>query len=117
MDVEYPGFGTILVEGERFDHDVVIEGRVVRPRDKRPSKPFKSQTGHTPLSNREDIPWSKRRLVVGSGHSGRLPVLDDVRREADRRSVDLVVMPTAEACALLRDLDPDDANAILHVTC
>jgi hypothetical protein len=28
-----------------------------------------------------------------------------------------MVMPTAEACALLQDVDPADVNAILHVTC
>ncbi len=115
MDLEYPGFGTIVVDGERFDHDVVLEDGAVRPRDKRPSKQFKS--GHTPLSVAEDIPWSRQRLVVGSGHSGSLPVMSEVHDEAQRRGVELVVLPTAEACALLRDLDPADANAILHVTC
>ena len=87
----------------------------VRPRDKRPSKQFKR--GHTPLSVAEDIPWSKRQLVVGSGHSGSLPVMSEVHDEAKRRGVELVVLPTAEACALLRGLDPADVNAILHVTC
>ena len=115
VDVEYPGFGTIVVDGERFEHDVVLEGGAVRARDKRPSKQFKD--GHTPLSVAEDIPWSGRRLVVGSGHSGSLPVMSEVHDEAKRRGVELVVMPTAEACALLRGLDPADVNAILHVTC
>ncbi len=115
MDLEYPGFGTIVVDGERFDHDVVLEDGAVRPRDKRPSKQFKS--GHTPLSVAEDIPWSRQRLVVGSGHSGSLPVMSEVHDEAQRRGVELVVLPTAEACALLRNLNPADANAILHVTC
>jgi hypothetical protein len=43
--------------------------------------------------------------------------MSEVHDEAKRRGVELVVMPTAEACALLRGLDPTDVNAILHVTC
>jgi hypothetical protein len=59
MEINYPGFGTIEVAGERFDHDVVIEDGEVRARHKAPSKAFKAGTGHTPLSASEDIPWSK----------------------------------------------------------
>lgn len=115
--MEYPGFGTIVVNGTRYDHDVVIESGVVRARDKGPSKAAKPRFGHTPLSASEDIPWSSRRLVIGSGHSARLPIMDDVWAAAARRGVTLEVMPTAAACALLRSLDTSEFNAVLHVTC
>ncbi len=117
MDIEYPGFGTIVVEGTRYDHDVVIEGGSVRKRNKKPSKQHKAKTGHTPLSAAEDIPWSKLRLIIGTGHAGMLPVLEEVREAAVEHGVELVEMPTAEACRLLRDLDLSEVNAILHVTC
>lgn len=117
MDITYPGFGEIVVDGRAYDHDIVIDNGKVRPRDKKPSKPLKSTHGHTPLSGSEDIPWSKPRLIIGSGYSGRLPVLPDVTAEARARDVQLVVVPTAEACELLRDVAKTDVNAILHVTC
>jgi hypothetical protein len=117
MEINYPGFGTIEVAGERFDHDVVIEDGEVRARHKAPSKAFKAGTGHTPLSASEDIPWSKPRLVVGSGYSGRLPILDEVRDEAAARGVELLVLPTSEACKLLTELNEAETNAVLHVTC
>lgn len=117
MEVEYPGFGTIVVEGRRYHHDVVIEAGRVRARDKKPSKALKGVTGHTPLSAAEDIPWSRPTLVVGSGHSGGLPVLPEVEEEARARGVDLVVAPTAEACRMLHALEADQVNAVLHVTC
>lgn len=116
MDIDYPGFGTIVVDGTRFDHDVVIESGRVRARDKGPSKAVK-RGGHTPLSAAEDIPWSNPRLVIGSGYSGSLPILPDVKEAATAHQVGLEIMPTADACALLRTLDAADANAILHVTC
>ncbi len=117
MEVEYPGFGAIVVAGERFDHDVVIEAGRVRRRRKGPSKRYRDQFGHTPLSIDEDIPWSGSRLVVGTGADGRLPVMPEVWAEAEVRGVELVAMPTAEACSLLRSIDAPGVNAVLHVTC
>lgn len=116
MDIHYPGFGTVIVEGTQYDHDVILEDGRPRKRDKSPSRDRKVG-GHTPLSTAEDVPWSKPRLVIGTGYSGRLPVLDEVRAEAASRGVALDVLPTAQACALLEGLEPDDVNAVLHVTC
>ena len=116
MDIDYPSFGTLVVDGTRFDHDVVLEDGGLRKRDKSPSRKQKVG-GHTPLSSAEDLPWSKQRLLIGTGYSGRLPVLDEVREEAASRGVALEVMPTADACALLKELERDDVNAVLHVTC
>jgi hypothetical protein len=118
MDVEYPGFGTIVVEGERFDCDVVVEAGRVRPRKKGPSRPYRSSYGHTPLSADERIPWSAPQLVIGTGASGRLPIMPDVAERAEVEGVEVIAMPTAEACELLRTIeDPTVVNAILHVTC
>jgi hypothetical protein len=117
MEFEYPSFGVVVIDGERYDHDVVVaEGRVTA-RDKGPSKSLKAGYGHTPLSFGESIPWSKPRLVVGTGHSGQLPVVPDVEAEAERRGVDLVVLPTSQAVDLLNRSDLSEVNAILHVTC
>jgi hypothetical protein len=94
---------------------VIDRGRV-RKRRKGPSKPFRPQYGHTPLSLAEDIPWKCRRLVVGSGAEGALPLMEEVAEEAKRRGVDLVVLLTSQA---LEDLGREgtDTNAIIHVTC
>lgn len=54
---------------------------------------------------------------MGTGADGALPIVPDVLDEARRRGVELLAMPTAEACALLGDADPASTNAILHVTC
>ena len=56
MDVVYPGFGTIVFEGERFEHDMVVEAGRTRPRKKGPSKVHRHRYGHTPLSVDEDVP-------------------------------------------------------------
>lgn len=117
MDVEYPEFGAVVIDGARFDHDVVVEAGRVRKRVKKPSKPHREDYGHTPLSPREDIPWTTPRLVVGTGASGRLPIMPDTWSEARARGVEIVAVPTGEACERLRSVEPGDVYAILHVTC
>jgi len=111
------GFGHLEIEGERFDRDVVIERGRVSKRRKKASQPLRDRYGHTPLSLLEPIPWDCRRLIVGTGADGALPIDPEVLAEARRRKVRLVALPTAEACALLADADLDTTNAILHVTC
>jgi hypothetical protein len=116
MRIDGYAFGSIRINGVEYEHDVVIARGRVRKRKKKASKPFRDAFGHTPLSVEEDIPWECRRLVVGTGASGALPVMDEVTAEAARREVTLVTVPTPEAIRMLED-DPEDTNAILHVTC
>lgn len=117
MEIEYLGFGAILIDGVRYDRDVLIDGGRVRPRTKKASRHRRSEFGHTPLTAAEDLPWRGERLVVGTGYSGRLPITVEVEDEARRRGVELICLPTAEACALLRDVEPDRVFAVLHLTC
>lgn len=117
MDIEFPGFGALVVAGERFETDIVIEAGLVRRRLKRPSRRYRDQFGHTPLSPDEAIPWGTKLLVIGTGAYGRLPVMVEVRDLAEELGVRLVATPTENACALLRSMDDEEINAILHVTC
>jgi hypothetical protein len=109
-------FGSIQIDGVTYERDVLLDRGRVRPRKKKPSKRFRGAFGHTPLSLEESIPWDCRRLVIGTGSYGSLPVMEDVAREAKRREVKLLVMPTEEAIKELERGRPS-TNAILHVTC
>jgi len=109
-------FGSIRIDGEIYDRDVVIDRGEVHRRNKKPSKPFRGAFGHTPLSVAEAIPWQCRRLVVGTGADGALPVMEEIKEEAAHRKVELVTVPTVEAVRLL-ETGPKDTNAILHLTC
>jgi hypothetical protein len=109
-------FGSLTIDGVVFDYDVVVDGGAIRKRKKKASRRFRDDYGHTPLSVEEDIPWKCRRLVVGTGLNGGLPVMAEVKREAERRKVALVIVPTPNAIELLKH-NPKETNAILHVTC
>ena len=99
-----------------YDHDLIIDCGKVRKRKKAASRKIRGAYGRTPLSAAEDIPWRCRRLVIGTGADGAMPVMQEVRDEARRRKVNLVVLPTAGAIGELARASAD-TNAILHLTC
>jgi len=109
-------FGSVRVGGVTYDHDLVLDRGKIRKRKKGASRKFRGAYGHTPLSAAEDIPWRCRRLVIGTGADGALPVMNDVREQARRREVELVIVPTAQAISVLAKTTKD-TNAILHLTC
>lgn len=109
-------FGSITIDGRTHLYDVVIDRGDVRKRKKKPSKKFRDAFGHTPLSVKEDIPWKCRRLVVGTGAYGALPVTEELKNAAVERHIELVILPTKAAIEVLKR-DAEDTNAVLHVTC
>jgi hypothetical protein len=117
MKAQLVAFGEIEIDGQWYDHDVVIDGGQIHKRAKKASKAHREAYGHTPLSLGENLPWGGRQLVVGTGMYGRLPVLPEVYQEAARRKVELVIVPTEAACRLLADCKDKNVHAVLHVTC
>ena len=115
MRFEKFSFGSIRIDGETYEHDVVIDRGEISKRKKKLSKKFREEFGHTPLSIDEPIPWKCDRLVIGTG-TGRLPVMKEVQAEAQRRNVKLIILTTVEAIKEL-ERHPKKTNAILHVTC
>jgi hypothetical protein len=109
-------FGAIDIDGVTYEHDLVIDRGEIHRRKKKASKRFRETFGHTPVSLKENIPWKCRCLVIGTGAYGRLPVMDDVKREAKDRGVELVVLPTPAAIKVLHKRSKK-TNAVLHVTC
>src|SRR5882757_3500734 len=109
-------FGSIMINGSTYKHDVVIDrGRILK-RKKKPSKKYRELYGHTPVSLEDDVSWKCRRLVIGTGKYGSLPVMEELKLEVRRRGIDIVIVSTDEAIEALA-VDGRDTNAILHVTC
>lgn len=109
-------FGSIRIDNVTFENDVIIDQGEIRKRRKKSSKRYHDDFGHTPLSIEEEIPWKCRTLVIGTGMYGSLPVMDAVKKEAERRNVELIILTTTEAIEKLNG-NPEKTDAILHVTC
>ena len=63
-------FGRIEIDGATYERDVVIDRGKIRKRNKKLSKKFRHQFGHTPVSVEEEMPWKCQRLIVGTGRYG-----------------------------------------------
>src|SRR5881396_2939250 len=113
MRIERFAFGSIQIDGVTYEHDVVIDRGEIRKRKKKPSKKFRDAFGHTPLSMEEKIPWKCRRVVVGTGAYGGLPVMKEVKTESKRRKIELLILPTTQAIETLKQ-EAEETNAILH---
>jgi hypothetical protein len=72
-------FGALRIDGSTYEQDVVIDCGEIRKRKKAPSRRFRDEFGHTPLSIEEKIPWKCHRPVIGTGVYGRLPVMKEVK--------------------------------------
>jgi hypothetical protein len=116
MRIEDFSFGWIQIDGKTYEHDVVIDRGEIKKRKKKPSKKFRDKFGHTPLSIEEkflEVPPAYRRQ-----RSRRCPpVMDAVKRKAEKRGIELIILPTPRALERLNKESTDDTNAILHVTC
>jgi hypothetical protein len=117
VDARMIGFGEIEIDGRRYTHDVVIDGTRVGKRHKKASKAYRDRYGHTPLSADEPLPWAGPRLIVGTGAYGSLPVMPEVFEEAERRGVEVVAAPTADALRLVGETPTGELHAVIHVTC
>ena len=111
-------FGSIQIDGRTYEHDLVIDRGEISKRKKKPSKKFRDEFGHTPLSVEEKIPWKCRQLVIGTGAHGNWPVMPEVEREAEHRKVKLLTLPTLEALKVLEQerippLNPKGARICL----
>lgn len=71
MDFGRFQFGSIKIDGVSYKHDVLSTGGKIRQRRKKPSKKFREEFGHIPVSVEEEIPWKCQRLIVGTGRYDR----------------------------------------------
>jgi hypothetical protein len=117
MKIQDFSFGAIRIDGTVYEDDVVIDNGAVRKREKKSSRKYRADYGHTPLSAEEDIPWNCSRLVIGTGVDGKMHVLPEVMREAERRKIEVLVLLTARAIEELQQGGQGTTNAVLHITC
>lgn len=114
MTVNDLSFGSVTIDGETYGKDVIIDNDSIKKRKKAESKKYRDRFGHTPLSPGENIPWKCKKLIIGTGHSSSLPVMDEVFDIAEQKGVELVILSTPEA---IKHINDPHTNLILHLTC
>ena len=106
-------FGQIVINGKKYTSDVIIlPDRVQGDWWRKESHELTLRDINGIMNENPEI------LLVGTGAPGMMRVLPEVEREAEARNIQLIVLPTAEACEIYNQLSPTQrVVAMLHLTC
>jgi hypothetical protein len=112
------GFGWLEIDGERYEHDVLIRlGGKVKKRKKKLSKRVFG-TSHTVSLDEARHVFEKgaTRLIVGSGQDGNVTLSPEAERYFSTRHCKVTLLATPEAIVAWNDA-PKKAIGLFHVTC
>jgi len=116
--IDHAPFGSITIEGRRFDRDVIVrlDGQV-KKRKKKLSKAVYGTSHIVSLDEAKHV-YEKGadRLIVGAGQNGLLKLSDEAADYFERKKCKVSLLPTPEAMSLWNELD-GAVIALIHVTC
>ena len=115
---EATSFGSITIDGQRFDHDVLIRlDGTIQKRKKKLSKKFYG-TSHTISQAEAEYIYEDgaRALIIGSGQYDQVRLSAEAQAYFDGRGLEVIAMATPEA---IRRWNTTQENIIglFHVTC
>ncbi len=106
-------FGQIVISGKKYTSDVIIFPDRVKDN-------WWRKSGHQLCLDdvAEVIAENPEVLVVGTGASGLVKVLPEVKQSLEAREIKLIAEPTSEACNIYNQLcHSQKVVAALHITC
>jgi hypothetical protein len=111
-------FGSITVDGEAFDHDIVIQlDGQVRKRHKKLSKAVFGTSHVISLAEAEDIfEKGAKGLIIGTGQSGMVRLSDEAADYFRCMDCKYDMLPTPQAIHVWNEAD-GEIIAMFHITC
>jgi len=112
-------FGSITVDEEVFDHDVVIRlSGKVKKRKKKLSKQYYGTSHKVSLDEAKDIfEKGAKRLLIGSGQDGNVRLSPEAKEYFKRKGCSVKLVPTPEAVTVWNKAKGNKTIAMFHVTC
>lgn len=111
-------FGSITIEGEVYEHDVIIrlDGQV-KKRKKKLSKAIYG-TSHTISLDEAKYVYEKgaERLIIGSGQYGNVELSDEAAEFFRQQKCEVELQPTPKAIRAWNEAK-GDIIGLFHVTC
>lgn len=111
-------FGVIIIEGESYDHDVVIRlDGSVKKRKKKLSKAVHGTSHVVSIDEARHI-YEKGavRVIVGSGQYGVVELSDDASQYFAKKDCGVTLLPTPKAIEAWNKAK-DGTVGMFHVTC
>jgi hypothetical protein len=112
-------FGSITIEGEEYDHDVVItiNGKI-KKRKKKLSKAVYGTSHVVSLEEAQNIFHPDARLlIVGTGQTGYVELSDEAARFFKDQNCVVQLRPTPDAIVLWNKTKEKEKIGLFHVTC
>ncbi|MEA3406814.1 MAG: Mth938-like domain-containing protein [Chloroflexota bacterium] len=111
--IEDYAFGHIVIDGERYEEDVIIlPDRVVSNWWREEGHTLQTEDLEAVFETDVDV------LVVGQGAYGRMSVPQEVEQALEEAGIEVVAHDTEEACQTYNRLrENGDVAAALHLTC
>jgi hypothetical protein len=116
--IDYTEFGCISIDGQRYEHDVVIRlDGTVEKRKKKLSKEMYGTSHRVSLDEARQI-YEKgaERMVVGSGQYDQVTFSEEAIRFLTDQGCLLIVLPTQDAIKYWNKSD-QPACGMFHTTC
>ena len=121
MIIEKTKFGSIVIDGKKYTHDLYINvDSSIEKRKKELSRPLSK--GHTVLGPEEIkllLDQNPETLVIGKGQFGQLPIPKETRELLNNYNVIVIEDKLPIVIHLFNKLKEENAKvvAILHLTC
>ena len=112
------GFGYVIIEGSRIEHDIVIRlSGKVKKRKKKLSKAVYG-TSHTISLDEAKYVYQKgaERLIVGAGQYGFVELSDEAAGYFERKGCEVDLRPMKEAIQAWNEAE-GAVIGLFHVTC
>ena len=118
MRIDGTEFGSIIIDGKRYEFDVVIRrsGEIVK-RKKKLSKKYYG-TSHTISKEEARFVYENgcRELVVGTGHHDNVRLSKEAAEYFDKKGCKVIAQPSPDAIDTFNKSKKDKVG-LFHVTC
>jgi len=111
-------FGSITIEGEMYEHDVII--RLNSDVEKRKKKLSKAIYGTSHIISLDEAKYvyekGTQRLILGTGQFGNVRLSEGAADYFKRKNCDVELLPTPKAIRAWNDAE-GAVIGLFHVTC
>lgn len=115
--ITHTSFGSITVEDEEYDFDILINSKGLSKRKKKLSKAVYG-TSHT--LSKEEVKYvyeeKAKEMIIGTGQYGRVELSDEALNYLKKKNCIPVLMPTPEAIQYWNK-HKGKAVGLFHITC
>lgn len=114
MKIEKTGFGWIVVDGKRYDYDILIlaDGKILNRYEdfQGNNHEFSIEEAKKLLNPKPEV------IIVGTGQGGVLKVKEETIQFLKKEKVKLIALPTPKAIEIFNKLKELKA-CLFHLTC